>query len=193
MRRGQALLAYLASKETRRENREVLLDLLWPDRFKEQAQASLRQVVFELKALAPQDMPFLITSRNEVALGPAIKECDLWSFEERIAANQIEDAEFLLGLYAGPFLDGPPLATEPFQQWTAIQRSRLENLLETSILNATQKVPAPPAWKEVFGSSQNPSNSAPCVSRPCGGSWNSPPPVATRQPPSDITSISPGA
>ena len=56
---AQALLAYLASKETRRENREVLLDMLWPDRFKEQAQASLRQVVFELKALAPQDTPIL--------------------------------------------------------------------------------------------------------------------------------------
>jgi hypothetical protein len=58
LRRGQALLAYLASKETRRENREVLLDMLWPDRFKEQAQASLRQVIFELKALAPADAPF---------------------------------------------------------------------------------------------------------------------------------------
>lgn len=143
LRRGQALLAYLASKETRRENREVLLDMMWPDRFKEQAQASLRQVVFELKALAPQHAPILITSRNEVALGPAIKESDLWSFEERIAAHQIEDAEFLLGLYAGPFLDGPPLATEPFQQWTTIQRSRLENQLETSILNATAESASP--------------------------------------------------
>ena len=137
LRRGQALMAYLASRETRRENREVLLDMLWPDRFKEQAQASLRQVVFELKALAPDAAPLLLTSRHEVALGPAIQECDLWSFEERTAANQIDDAEFLLRLYAGPFLDGPPLATEPFQQWTAIQRSRLENQLETSILNAT--------------------------------------------------------
>ena len=137
LRRGRALLAYLASKETRRESREVLLDMLWPDRFKEQAQASLRQVVFELKALAPEDQPILVTSRNEVALGTAIRECDLWSFEEHKAANQIDDAEFLLELYAGPFLDGPPLATEPFQQWTAIQRSRLENQLETSILNVT--------------------------------------------------------
>lgn len=143
LRRGQALLAYLASRETRRESREVLLDMLWPDRFKEQAQASLRQVIFELKALAPADAPVLLTSRNDVALGPAIEECDLWSFEERTAANQIEDAEFLLGLYSGPFLDGPPLATEPFQQWTAIQRSRLENQLETSILNATGENPSP--------------------------------------------------
>ena len=78
-----------------------------------------------------------------MALGPAIKECDLWSFEERTAANQIEDAEFLLGLYSGPFLMARRLATEPFQQWTAIQRSRLENQLETSILNATAENSSP--------------------------------------------------
>ena len=137
LRRGQALLAYLASKETRRESREVLLDMLWPDRFKEQAQASLRQVVFELKTLSPPGKPILVTSRNDVAFGPVIDDCDLWSFEESAAENQIDAAELLLGLYSGPFLDGPPLATEPFQQWTAIQRSRLENQLETSILAAT--------------------------------------------------------
>ena len=39
-KRGQALLAYLALKEGHRESREVIVDLLWPDRFKKQAQAS---------------------------------------------------------------------------------------------------------------------------------------------------------
>lgn len=39
-KRGQALLAYLALKEGHRENREVIVDLLWPDRFKKEAQAS---------------------------------------------------------------------------------------------------------------------------------------------------------
>ena len=52
LRRGQALLAYLALKGTRSESREALADLLWPDRFKEQAQASLRQVLFELRGAA---------------------------------------------------------------------------------------------------------------------------------------------
>lgn len=32
-RRGQALLAYLALKDGHRESREVVVDLLWPDRF----------------------------------------------------------------------------------------------------------------------------------------------------------------
>ncbi|MGB8314665.1 MAG: tetratricopeptide repeat protein [Aestuariivirga sp.] len=137
LRRGQALLAHLAAKDGRRENREVLLDLLWPDRFKAQAQASLRQVLFELRALAGPGPALVAASRNEVILGPAITDCDVWSFEELAAAARIDNAELLLRLYSGPFLDGPSLATEPFQQWTSIQRSRLENQLETAVLEAT--------------------------------------------------------
>ena len=50
-KRGQALLAYLAMKDGRAESREFIVDLLWPDRFKKQAQASLRQSVFELRRI----------------------------------------------------------------------------------------------------------------------------------------------
>jgi DNA-binding SARP family transcriptional activator/TolB-like protein len=137
LKRGQALLAYLASKESHKESREVLLDLLWPDRFKEQAQASLRQVLFELRALAGGGDALVVASRNDVALGPAIIECDLWNFETLSPSSQISDADLLLHLYAGPFLDGPQLATEPFQQWTAIQRSRLESQMENAVLQVT--------------------------------------------------------
>ncbi len=134
LRRGQALIAYLAAKPDRRENREVLADLLWPDRFKEQAQASLRQALFEIKKINPD---LVVSSRNDVILSSAIDDCDVWNFEELASLDGILNANLLLNLFNGPFLDGPPLATEPFQQWAAIQRSRLENQLETAVLNAT--------------------------------------------------------
>ena len=143
LRRGQALIAYLVSSESRRQGREVLLDLLWPDRFKEQAQASLRQVIYELHALAPQEKPLIITTRDEVMLGPAIESCDLWRFESKPGEFHGHRAEEMLELYAGPFLSGPPLAAEPFQQWTAIQRARLENQLEEAILETAQVVTRP--------------------------------------------------
>lgn len=134
LRRAQALIAYLAVKPYRRESREVLVDLLWPDRFKEQAQASLRQVLFELKKIHPE---IVRTSRNDVILGSVIAECDVWNFEELSSLSGILNANLLLNLFHGPFLDGPALATEPFQQWAAVQRARLENQLETAVLNAT--------------------------------------------------------
>jgi DNA-binding SARP family transcriptional activator/TolB-like protein len=137
LKRGRALLAYLALKQTRTESREVIVDLLWPDRFKEQAQASLRQVLFELRKISSGHAPIISSTRGEVAIGPAVKECDVWDFEACTVSNDLADAEQLLVLYRGPFLDGPFIGSEPFQQWAAIQRARLEGQLESAVLNAT--------------------------------------------------------
>ena len=137
LRRGQALLAYLALKQTRSEAREVLLDLLWPDRFKEQAQASLRQVLFELRKVSAEDGAIVDTTRTTIVLGPGIAECDVWEFETKSFAEGLDGAEHMLHLYRGPLLDGPPIGSEPLAQWIAIQRSRLEGRLESAILQAT--------------------------------------------------------
>jgi DNA-binding SARP family transcriptional activator/TolB-like protein len=137
LRRGQALLAYLALKETRVESREVLLDMLWPDRFKEQAQASLRQVLCELRAVAGDSAAIVDATRTSVALGSGIVECDVWELERQSSHNGLTGAEHMLQLYRGPLLDGPPIGSEPFGQWMAIQRSRLEGRLESAVLEAT--------------------------------------------------------
>lgn len=137
LRRGQALLAYLALKETRSETREAVLDLLWPDRFKEQAQASLRQVLFELRAAARADAAIVEATRTSVALGSSIAECDVWEFEREPRRRGLDCVEHMLGLYRGPLLEGSPIGSEPFMQWVAIQRSRLEGKLESAVLDST--------------------------------------------------------
>jgi DNA-binding SARP family transcriptional activator len=140
LRRGQALLAYLALKETRAESREVLLDLLWPDRFKEQAQASLRQVLFELRAAAGEGPAIVEATRTSVALGAGIADCDVWEFESLPSRDTgLGGVEHMLRLYRGPLLDGPPIGSEPFGQWMAIQRARLEGRLESAVLEATAR------------------------------------------------------
>ena len=140
-KRGQALLAYLALKEGHGESREVIVDLLWPDRFKKQAQASLRQILLELRKLTAAD-PIVVATRGEVSLGTAIRGCDVWIFNECAASDDLDDAGHALKLQHSPFLDGPPLGSEPFQQWAAIQRARLEGKLDRVALAATV------AWEE---------------------------------------------
>ncbi len=139
LRRGQGLLAYLALKGTRSESREALLDLLWPDRFKEQAQASLRQVLFELRQAASGGPPIVETTRTAVALGAGIAGCDVWDFERAPLLSADDGVEQMLRLYRGPLLDGPPIGSEPFAQWMAVQRSRLEGRLESAVLEATER------------------------------------------------------
>jgi DNA-binding SARP family transcriptional activator/Tfp pilus assembly protein PilF len=137
LRRGQAMLAYLALKASHSETREVLLDLLWPDRFKEQAQASLRQVLFELRAIPVYGPGLLEPSRTGVALGATIIDCDVWRLERLTKLNDLEHAETMLNLYRGPLLDGVSVGSEPFSQWLAIQTSHLEAKVESAVLHAT--------------------------------------------------------
>lgn len=136
LKRGRALIAYLALKEGRSEKREYLVDLLWPNRFRQQAQASLRQVLFELRRQSRDGAEPVAATRNEVSLGPGIEECDVWAFEACTRRGDPADAERALQLYAGPFLDGPVIGAEPFQQWVAIQQARLEGQLESTVLAA---------------------------------------------------------
>lgn len=140
-KRGRAMLAYLALKESRSENREVIIDLLWPDRFRKQAQASLRQILFELRKLRSTDHVVSAT-RSEVSLGPSVTDCDVWTFNECAASDDLDDARDALKIYRDPFLDGPPLGPEPFRQWAAIQKSRLEGKLDRLVLAATS------GWEE---------------------------------------------
>jgi DNA-binding SARP family transcriptional activator/TolB-like protein len=137
LRRAQAMLAYLALKTSHCETREVLLDLLWPDRFKEQAQASLRQVLFELRAIPVVGPGLVETTRTGVALGPAIMDCDVWRFESLAKQGDLAHAELMLELYRGPLLDGASAGSEPFGQWLAIQSSHLEAKVEGAVLRAT--------------------------------------------------------
>jgi DNA-binding SARP family transcriptional activator/TolB-like protein len=136
LRRAQAMLAYLALKASHSETREVLVDLLWPDRFKEQAQASLRQVLFELRAIPVTGPGLVEASRTVVALGPAIIDCDVWRLERLAKLNGLEHAEAMLELYRGPLLDGASVGSEPFSQWLAIQTSHLEAKVENAVLDA---------------------------------------------------------
>jgi DNA-binding SARP family transcriptional activator/tetratricopeptide (TPR) repeat protein len=137
LRRAQAMLAYLALKTSHSETREVLLDLLWPDRFKEQAQASLRQVLFELRAIPVVGPGLVETTRTGVALGPAIVDCDVWRLESLAKQGDLAHAELMLELYRGPLFDGASAGSEPFGQWLAIQSSHLEAKVEGAVLRAT--------------------------------------------------------
>ncbi len=136
LKRGRALIAYLALKDAHTEKREFLVDLLWPGRFREQAQASLRQVLFDIRKQCGDGEPIVVATRSDVSLGAAIEECDVWAFEACVDSGDPADAEHALELYRGPFLEGPSIGAEPFQQWVAIQRSRLEAQLEATVMEA---------------------------------------------------------
>ena len=147
-------MAYLTLKEFHGEKREFAIDLLWPDRFKKQAQASLRQVLYGLRQISPAN-PIISASRDEISLGSAIHGSDVWTFNNCVKIKDLDDVEHALSLYRGPFLEGPVIGPEPFQHWAAIQRARLEGKLERSVLTATATHPGQVASEREIGALDN--------------------------------------
>ncbi|MBI3960158.1 MAG: tetratricopeptide repeat protein [Chloroflexi bacterium] len=122
-RTTEALLLYLAC-QGRAVSRDLLVELLWPERSQEQARANLRLALHRLRR---QIDPFLTVTRQSVGLNfGAVIECDVTAFEKHLAAGQPEEAT---ALYRGDFLDGFYLDDSPtFEQWALLERERLRTL-----------------------------------------------------------------
>ncbi|KAA9009482.1 BTAD domain-containing putative transcriptional regulator [Histidinibacterium aquaticum] len=78
-RKSRALLAYLLFQRGKPVSRSRLADLFWSDRDTEQARASLRQALYEIrKALGDAAFQRLSARRETVAIAPKSMAFDLW-------------------------------------------------------------------------------------------------------------------
>ncbi|MCZ6859172.1 MAG: BTAD domain-containing putative transcriptional regulator [Alphaproteobacteria bacterium] len=125
----RALLAYLALNPDRRNVREKLATLLWPDRSDEQARHSLRQALLDLRqALKAADSSVLIAEGDQVALDQESVWVDVLEFE-RLAADPSPDAwHDAIQLYQGELLEGLRAKSDVFEGWVSGERIRLSTL-----------------------------------------------------------------
>lgn len=87
-----ALLAYLCFYGGREIPRDLLADLLWSDRGQKQAQDSLRQALFAIRAaLADTAAVHLTSTRNTVQLSNLGLKYDLWSSDGTIDITRDEN------------------------------------------------------------------------------------------------------
>jgi TolB-like protein/DNA-binding SARP family transcriptional activator/Tfp pilus assembly protein PilF len=125
-RKGRALLAYLAMQAEFRAGRERLATLLWGDRPDELARQSLRQCLSSLRRALPAAAGFLLELQpDSVGLNGAL----LVDARDFAALADSDDPDTLMhacDLYRGPFLSDIHVETEPFAEWVAAERARLE-------------------------------------------------------------------
>src|SRR5262245_45559151 len=101
-RKVRALLAYLALSPDSRSPREKLMALLWSDRAEEQARASLRQALTELRQALGEPSP-LRAEQDTVILDGTAMSVDAIEFPRLIRAGKLDEAA---ALYRGPLLEG---------------------------------------------------------------------------------------
>src|SRR5262245_5789161 len=123
-RKVRALLACLALSPGISWPREKLMALLWSDRAEEQARASLRQALTELRHALGEPSP-LRTEQDTVSLGSSGIDVDAIQFPQLITAGKLAEAA---ALYRGPLLDGHGVRDGAFEDWLRVERTRLHDL-----------------------------------------------------------------
>jgi len=126
-----ALLLYLA-QTGQTESREFMADLLWENRFTQQARSNLRTVLTRLRKQVSDDE--LIIARKTVALAPESQQqidsvillqqiADMGEIDTLEKANNLQRS---LDAYQGPFLADFRLNDAPqFEQWVLTTREQI--------------------------------------------------------------------
>lgn len=89
-RKGCGLLAYLALSRHKTETRECLAGLLWSDREEQQARASLRQTLKQLRALFDElGFTGFLTDRQNISLRPGTVSTDLHDISDQLETGDV--------------------------------------------------------------------------------------------------------
>ncbi|MDH3236792.1 MAG: adenylate cyclase, partial [Alphaproteobacteria bacterium] len=131
-RKAEALLAFLALKPGVARRRERIAATLWPRSGEAQARGSLRQTLTTIrKTLQPAGVAGIISDGDTLHLDPEGVSVDAARLETALADGSTAELARAAELYAGDLLDGFWLNEEPFEEWLAVERTRIrESALE---------------------------------------------------------------
>jgi DNA-binding SARP family transcriptional activator len=125
-KKARAIILYVIAHAPLSVRRERLATLLWGDRGEEQARASLRQSLYELRHLRVGPMPMICISREEVHINPErIKSFDK-QLSELIAAPDLVDLAAALSDCNGAFFQNMNEISADFDNWLAAERARYQ-------------------------------------------------------------------
>lgn len=127
-RKAQALLAYLALRPDPAHHRDSLAALLWPDRANEQARASLRHALYELRRAFVASPAVLLTEGDTVTVDADLIDLDVAAFTRLLGEDTPEALGQAATLYRGDLLAGLSLTEEPWEAWLREERARLREL-----------------------------------------------------------------
>ena len=134
-RRARAMVAYLILTPPHAAARETLATLLWSERGEEQARASLRQALFELRSLVGGDRLLSVT-RGEVRLTQAAITTDLEVLDRAAARGDLADLARAFGEPDATLLADMRDLDPVFDEWLAHRRLQWRDARRTMALDA---------------------------------------------------------
>lgn len=123
-RKARALVAYLIASTDDGVSRERLAGLLWSERGEDQARASLRQTLIEIRPLTAGETPLVRADRTKIAIDRSRISTDIALLEAGVRADDAATLVALVGERPADFLTDLENIDPAFDQWLSIERSR---------------------------------------------------------------------
>ncbi|MBO9518063.1 MAG: hypothetical protein J7493_08345 [Porphyrobacter sp.] len=136
-RKARAILAYLSLSVALAATREQLSYLLWTDRGPDQARASLRQSLKELRELAAIGHA-VATTRDEVKLDGALLTTDLHEVGHAATSHDLHALAGLLDEIRGDLLEDFLDVSPGFDEWLLAERPRQRELVLSQAVGAIE-------------------------------------------------------
>lgn len=127
-RKGVGLLAYLALAEGKPVGRDELCALLWPDRQKAQARASLRQMLVDVRNDFGPGNDVFVTATDAISCNGAAITFDVAEFRQSRRAEDRQTLEQAFALRRGQFMEGHAAGDSAFADWLEDNRRSLDHL-----------------------------------------------------------------
>lgn len=126
-RKHQALLAYVLLASGKTVSREKVLGLLWGSRSDEQARASLRGVLSEIRrTLLKYSEPPISADRTNILINPDLVELDVEQLVNVARSSSVENLASAFELYDGELLESINLNEQHFEDWKQVEQQNLQ-------------------------------------------------------------------
>ncbi|HWI87121.1 MAG TPA: BTAD domain-containing putative transcriptional regulator [Sphingomonas sp.] len=140
-RKARALLAYLACAPNRTLSRERAADLLWSDRGPDQARASLRQTIAEIRSGLPVS-DAIIVNRDTIAFAAGQASSDVDAIIEACASGDAPALAEGLDQAGDMFLADMSGLSPAFDDWLLAERVRQHERLISAAVEAVEPMMA---------------------------------------------------
>jgi len=136
-RKARALLAYLACSPNRTLSRDRAADMLWSDRGTDQARASLRQTIAEIRGELPAS-DALIVDRDTIAFAPGQARSDVDEIMDACVKRDPAALARNLERAGDMFLADLSGLSPAFDEWLLGERARQHDRLVTAAVQAVE-------------------------------------------------------
>lgn len=128
-KKHQALVAFLVASRNNAVSREKAMDLLWGSRSGDQAKASLRGVLSEIRrTLKPYPDAPIAADRAQIHLTKTPIETDIGLLNAAHQSNSVTDMLSAVRLYSGEFLENLHINERSFEFWKQAEQTSIRRM-----------------------------------------------------------------